>query len=161
MKRGRGIFDSIRNIGGKVINSAIDLLPIELHLKDYQYCGPGTKLEKRLARNDPGINKLDQACKRHDISYSRGDDRVAADKRLAEEAWERVSARDSSLNERAAAWAITNIMKLKSKIGGGHRTRRRRRRRPRQPRGKGLFLRNYKGRGLKGNKKKRNCRRKL
>lgn len=57
-KRGRGL-----------INKIIDKLPFELHLPKYQYCGPGTKLAERLARGDPGINKLDKLCKEHDIAY--------------------------------------------------------------------------------------------
>ncbi|KAG8250358.1 hypothetical protein J6590_103442, partial [Homalodisca vitripennis] len=38
-----------------------------------------------------------------------------------EGAWERVKASDSSLGEKAAAWAVTNIMKAKTKLGGGGR----------------------------------------
>ena len=33
--------------------------------------GPGTHLAKRLKRGDPGINRLDQIAKQHDIDYSR------------------------------------------------------------------------------------------
>ena len=33
--------------------------------------GPGTHLEKRLKRSDPGINRLDRIAKQHDIDYSR------------------------------------------------------------------------------------------
>ena len=33
--------------------------------------GPGTKLKKRLARGDPGINRLDTIAKQHDIDYSK------------------------------------------------------------------------------------------
>ena len=32
--------------------------------------GPGTKLKKRLARGDPGKNRLDRIAKQHDIDYS-------------------------------------------------------------------------------------------
>jgi len=32
--------------------------------------GPGTKLKKRLARGDPGINRLDKIAKQHEIDYS-------------------------------------------------------------------------------------------
>ena len=43
-------------------------------MKKYNYCGPGTKLEKRLTSNDPKIrdpiNNLDSICQRHDIAYS-------------------------------------------------------------------------------------------
>ena len=45
-------------------------LPIDLHLPGYQYCGPGTRLNKRLKRGDTGINRLDRICKQHDIDYS-------------------------------------------------------------------------------------------
>ena len=43
---------------------------IEFHWPGYQYMGPGTKLKKRLARGDPGINRLDKLAKQHDIDYS-------------------------------------------------------------------------------------------
>lgn len=112
---------------GAVVNSAIDALPVELHLPGgYQYCGPGTKLKKRLARGDPGINKLDQACKEHDIAYSKYTDsanRSVADKHLAEKAWNRVKSSDASIGERAAALAVTAAMKGKTTVGGGKRRR--------------------------------------
>lgn len=154
-----------------IVNRAIDSLPIELHLPGgYQYCGPGTKLKERLARGDPGINQLDQACKEHDISYSKYSDsehRNIADRVLAEKAWQRVKSSDASLAERAAALAVTAGMKVKSSIGGGKRRRRNqkrnnnrkkggkyRRRRPRIKKkstnlwsmirsGKGLYLKPY------------------
>lgn len=44
---------------------------IEFHWPGYQYMGPGTKLKKRLARGDPGINRLDRLAKQHDIDYSK------------------------------------------------------------------------------------------
>ena len=31
--------------------------------------GPGTKLEKRLKRGGPGINRLDKIVKQHNIDY--------------------------------------------------------------------------------------------
>ena len=118
LKKGSGITSSLLSVGknilkkipvGGIVNSAIDALPVELHLPgNYQYCGPGTRLQERLKRGDPGINKLDQACKKHDIVYSKYSDslqRTIADKDLAKEAWERVKAADSSLSERAAALA--------------------------------------------------------
>lgn len=124
------VTDTINKIPlGSIINSAIDHLPIELHLAGgYQYCGPGTKLKERLARGDPGINKLDQACKEHDIFYSKHSDsesRSVADRALAEKAWQRVKSSDASIGERAAALAVTAAMKTKSAIGGGRRHKRR------------------------------------
>jgi hypothetical protein len=112
---------------GAIVNKAIDLLPVELHLPGgYQYCGPGTKLQQRLARGDPGINKLDKACKQHDIAYSRYSDtrnRSIADRVLAEKAWQRVKSSDASIGERAAALAVTAAMKGKTTFGGGKRKR--------------------------------------
>lgn len=108
--------------GRSLLNSVINRLPFELHLPGYQYCGPGTKLEKRLSRNDSGINPLDRACKEHDIAYHKHKDiesRHKADQILAEKAWQRVRARDSSLGERASALLITNAMKAKRKLGSG------------------------------------------
>ena len=47
--------------------------------------GPGTHLEKRLARGDPGINRLDWIEKQHDIDYSKAKslkDKHAADRKM-------------------------------------------------------------------------------
>lgn len=110
--------------GCGLLDSIVNKIPIELHVPGYQYCGPGTKLEKRLARGDPGINPLDQACKQHDITYAkynRGPERYEADKLLAREAWNRVLSKDASISERATALGVTATMKAKmgvSKIGG-------------------------------------------
>lgn len=109
--------------GKGIINSVIDKLPIELHLPGgYQYCGPGTKLEKRVKRGDMGINPLDAACKQHDIEYSQHKDiqeRHKADKILAERAWERFKSKDAKFGEQASALLITNAMKAKTKLGMG------------------------------------------
>ena len=111
-KRGRGL-----------VNNLLNRLPFELHIPGYQYCGPGTKLAKRLARGDPGINPLDSACKEHDIAYSRNRENIQArneaDKILAEKAWNRVKSKDAGFGEKAAAYAVTNTMKLKSRFGMG------------------------------------------
>ena len=42
----------------------------ELHWPGDQYMGPGTKLDKRLKRGDPGINRLHKIAKRHDFDYT-------------------------------------------------------------------------------------------
>ena len=60
-QRGRG-FD-IQKMLGKT--------GIEFHWPGYQYMGPGTHLKKRLARGDPGINRLDNIAKQHDIDYGQ------------------------------------------------------------------------------------------
>ena len=109
--------------GRCLANTVINKLPFELHLPGYQYCGAGTKLTKRLARGDLGINPLDQAYKEHDIAYSRHRENVearnAADRVLADKAWKPIFAKDASIDEKAAAYTVTNAMKLKSKFGMG------------------------------------------
>lgn len=113
--------------GTGIVNSLIDKLPVELHLPGgYQFCGPGTRLEKRLARGDSGINPLDGHCKAHDIAYRDNSDleaRHRADKILQEQAWERVKSKDANLKEKAAALAVTLAMKAKRSFGGGMKKR--------------------------------------
>ena len=58
---------------------------LEFHWPGYQYMGPGTHLQKRLKRGDPGINRLDRIAKQHDIDYSRAKnlrDKHAADRKM-------------------------------------------------------------------------------
>lgn len=112
--------------GAGVVNSVITKLPFEAHLPGYQYCGPGTKLKKRLARGDPGINQLDVACKEHDIAYSKSDDineRHKADKVLENAAWNRIASKDAKLGEKVAALTVSGIMKAKRKLGMGMKKR--------------------------------------
>ena len=108
--------------GAGLLNRAINSLPFELHIPSYQFCGPGTRLAKRLARGDQGINPLDAACREHDIAYSHSNnlsDRHAADKILASKARERITAKDSSLGERAAATTVWAAINVKRKVGIG------------------------------------------
>lgn len=114
--------DRRRVAGGGFVNNLINNLPFEIHIPNYQYCGPGTKLHKRLKRGDQGINLLDSACKQHDLAYAKNktlDDRHKADYLLENRAWERVKSKDASLGEKAAAWFVTTGMKLKRKLGMG------------------------------------------
>ncbi len=115
--RGYGLLgetvSKLGNIASTALNKTIDLLPVELHIPGYSYCGPGTRLEARLARGDAGINRLDEACKDHDISYSKYKDNISrklADRQLADRAWARFKAPDASIGEKAAAWAVTTAM---------------------------------------------------
>lgn len=108
--------------GSGVVNTLINKLPFELHIPGYNYCGAGTKLEKRLKRGDPGINKLDEACKQHDIAYNREKDipgRHIADRILADKAVERLRSSDASFGEKAAALGVATAMKAKVKLGMG------------------------------------------
>ena len=65
--------DSLRQQrGGRLdVQKALSKTGIEFHSPGYQYMGPGTRLKKRLARGDPGINRLDRIAKQHDIDYSK------------------------------------------------------------------------------------------
>lgn len=108
--------------GGGFFNSAINKLPFEIHLPGYQFCGPGTKLNKRLERGDPGVNKLDSECRLHDIAYQNNTDlesRHRADNILANKAFERVIAPDSGFRERLDSLLVGTLMKTKSKLGLG------------------------------------------
>ena len=90
-----------------------------MHIPEYQFCGPGTHLEKRLARGDRDINPLDAACREHDIAYSRSKDltkRHVDDKIFAENA-EWITAKNSTFGERTVAAAVWAAMKIKTKIG--------------------------------------------
>lgn len=98
----------------------------------FRFCGPGTKLDKRI--NQTGINPLDSACKEHDIAYSKVKDlesRHKADKILADKSWERVKSKDATLGEKIAALGVTGVMKMKRKLGMGLKKRK-------TKRGKGL-----------------------
>ncbi|KAK9744510.1 Borna disease virus P40 protein [Popillia japonica] len=110
-------------VGSGFINSAINALPFELHLPGgYRYCGPGTKLQKRLTRGDKPINELDAACMQHDIAYSQQKDlikRHEADNILRNAAMNRVKSSDASIGEKAAALGVAGIMKAKVKLGMG------------------------------------------
>lgn len=112
--------------GRGLLNTAINKLPLELHIPGYQFCGPGTRLQKRLARGDKGINPLDESCKEHDIVYDQFSDlenRHRADQVLAKRAFERVRSSNASLGEKLAALAVGSAMKTKAKMGLGYRKR--------------------------------------
>ncbi|KAJ8914091.1 hypothetical protein NQ315_014287 [Exocentrus adspersus] len=96
-----------RKSGSGILDSIINNLPVELHIPGYRFCGPGTKLAKRLSRGDVGINGLDEACKEHDIAYSR------------EKNLEQRHKADQNLGEKAAALAVATAMKVKTKLGMG------------------------------------------
>lgn len=110
--------------GYGLIDFIVNKLP-EIHIPGYQYCGPGTELEKRLARGDPGMNKLDKACKDHDIAYSsvkNSKGRREADKVLVARALPRIYSSDAKLGERTAALLVSGLIGAKiglSKLGLG------------------------------------------
>lgn len=110
--------------GGGLVNSIINNLPFELHLPGYNYCGPGTKLRERLLRGDKGINKLDEACKYHDIAYNNPEleHRHKADLILMKMANKRLRSKNVGTGEKIASWVVNKVMKAKLKSGSGIKT---------------------------------------
>jgi hypothetical protein len=111
---GSGVFNTL-------LNKLSNVMP-ELHLPGYKFCGPFTKLDKRLARGDEPINKLDAGCKEHDIYYRDHLDtkeRHVADKELENIAIERIFASDAGVREKGDAALITAAMKGKRFFGMG------------------------------------------
>lgn len=87
-----------------VLDALIDLLPFEMNVPGYKFCGPGTKLSERIERGDEGVNPLDEACRQHDIAYSeKNGNRREADRRLAEQAFSRMLAGETPPDERTVA----------------------------------------------------------
>ena len=85
----------------------------EFHWPGYQYMGPGTHLQKRLKRGDPGINRLDRIAKQHDIDYSRAKtlrDKHAADRKMIK-AIDRLGGRKTTTEK-----VIKKIMQAKVKL---------------------------------------------
>ena len=79
-----------RSTGGSVVNNALNALPMpKMHIRlpkgvlsedvpggsfqntsKYSYCGPFTKLNKRLSEGYQGVNQLDRTCFDHDVAYA-------------------------------------------------------------------------------------------
>lgn len=69
------------------------------------------------------MNKLDEACKVHDISYSKTQelqDRHIADRALLAAAEDRLAAKDATFGEKASSWIVKKAMQAKLKMGAGH-----------------------------------------
>lgn len=105
-----------------LLNWFINNLPFELHFPGYNYCGPGTRLQKRLARGDKGVHLLDDYCKEHDIAYHESSslrDRLKADIKLMKMAKKRACASNASLGEKITANLVNKAMLAKVSIGAG------------------------------------------
>lgn len=108
--------------GSGIFNKVLNNLPFEMHVPGYNYLGPGTKLDERLAKGDKPINKLDEAAMHHDIYYKhhkKTKDRHKADKVLQKKAWERAVSEDADVNERLVGAGTSGVMYLKRKLGMG------------------------------------------
>lgn len=128
--------------GSGLLNSMLKKLPLpEMHLNlpnnvpseniengsfnntgKYSYCGPGTKIQKRIKEGYQGVNKLDKACKEHDINYLKyknTKERNAADDLLARRASEIALDPNEPDYERKDARLVTGVMGVKSRFGMG------------------------------------------
>lgn len=102
--------------GSGLLNWVINHLPVEMHLPGYRFCGPGTRLQKRLAEGQQGINRLDELCKQHDIAYSKQKsvaERNQADYKLQQGAEAIASDPNTNLGEKLSAKLVARIMKTK------------------------------------------------
>ena len=100
--------------GGKFdVQKLLEKTGMEFHWPGYQYMGPGTHLEKRLKRGDPGINRLDRISKIHDIDYSRSTKlahKHAADAKM-------IKSIDKLPNKTVTERIVKRIMQAKLKLG--------------------------------------------
>ena len=111
-KTGSGVFNTL-------LNKLSNVMP-ELHLPGYNYFGPFTKLNRRLARGDKPVNKLDAGCKEHDIFYRDHRDtkeRHLADKEFENIAAEKLHASDASIREMIHATLVRAAMASKRLLG--------------------------------------------
>ena len=111
-----GILNTLLNKLGNVVP--------EMHLPGYNYCGPFTRLDKRLGRGDAPINKMDAGCQKHDIFYhdhKDTKDRHVADKEQADNAKERMYASNASVSEKINSSLLRAAMNSKVAFGMGLR----------------------------------------
>ena len=109
------------NLVNDLLNSG--KLP-EMHLPGHSFTGPGTKLKKRLLRQDKPINKLDEKAQFHDMAYSIFKDknqRHIFDKKLQNEAVEIARDPTSTMKEKIEAGLVSGIMLGKRKLGLGNK----------------------------------------
>jgi hypothetical protein len=86
----------------------------------YSFCGPFTKLYKRISEGYRGINSLDKACLNHDIAYAMHNDtpsRNYYDDKLSAEASNIALDGDTPYYEKQDAKTVTAIMAAKSRFG--------------------------------------------
>ena len=90
----------------------------EKHLPGCNFCGPGTNVTRRMQERVQPMNRLDRACKSHDLdTESRGPQRAktakqirASDRKLAREAKRIALDPKTNKRERALAWVVHRAM---------------------------------------------------
>jgi len=117
-----------------IINKFVNNLPIELHLADpvvgrYAACGPGTKhkdrIESYIKSGDTSHifkNDLDKHCFYHDSSYDQYKDvpnRLIADRKLMDGAYEIASDQSKNGYERMLASMVYKFFEKKIQLGQG------------------------------------------
>jgi hypothetical protein len=110
----------------RLANFLSDYSPVELHLIDWStlkrhnWTGPGTNVYKRLLRNDPGITKLDEAAKVHDIAYLKShdpEDRRQADIQLYKASKDIFNDKTTGFGDKINSWIVKGIMKAQAGLG--------------------------------------------
>jgi hypothetical protein len=117
----KGNIETASGILNTLLNKLNNVMP-ETHLPGYNYCGPFTRLDERLARGDVPVNKLDAGCQKHDIFYQVHKDtkeRHIAHKELADIANERMHASDTSIGQKISSALVRTIMNSKVAFGMG------------------------------------------
>jgi len=91
--------------------------------KKYNFCGPGTKLSKRIASDGsfitPTFNSVDKICANHDIAYSKFSDikyRNTADQKMLHSL---DGIYNPNVEERCARTVIKQIISAKKRFGVG------------------------------------------
>lgn len=115
-KKGGAFLDKILD-EGKIFGYKIP----ELHLRGlsgkYNFCGPFTRLDKRLDRNknpvqgSEPINEIDRVCMRHDLDYEEGMNKTEADKKMIESL---DNYKPTRLKEKVDKFVVRNLIKLKT-----------------------------------------------
>lgn len=104
----------------------------EFHLPGYNFCGPGTKLSKRLKNFDKEtgehdefitkpINELDKGCYEHDINYTKHDklkDRHDDDRKLIKVANKVLNNKKSTIGQKISAGLVKHLLQAKVAFGG-------------------------------------------
>jgi hypothetical protein len=113
---------NLRNMGrGALMGRIPELKPLypgENHWFLSNFTGPGTQIDKRLARGDKPVDELDAISMEHDIAYSRA--KTGQDIWNADEVFIRktnaLKNKDRSLYTKASSWITGQLMSAKRKL---------------------------------------------
>lgn len=101
----------------------VSSIPIELHLPGYQFCGPGTKYNDRVAAGQTGINSLDNACMKHDAVYNSAHEVTPENRKRRAEADDQLIAaaqdfrKNAGFKDKLGAYATEGAMRAKKVLG--------------------------------------------